>query len=208
MSYTPRTSRTSPTIMLWNGSITSTNKYWYDYSINGGATNSLCIPNCTTYSRGRLAEILGYAEKIWNDRSATGFPDATNWHYNNLTNGWTLGSTNYSPKPGDVACWSGGAGHVAIVEAVIDGVIYVSESRYRNATHGSRSFTNPGDEGGDVYFRYGPIKTYSGLTFEGYLINPHTEGPGPGPEPEFKTWLYTTIYSKIKERKNKKHVIY
>lgn len=93
-------------------------KYGYgpdkEYSkLRGGYVSG----NCTWYAYGRASEILG---KPLNTNFRWG---ANNWwSLNKLGNYYPYGS---KPKEGAIACYKN---HVAIVEKVVDGKVYVSES--------------------------------------------------------------------------------
>lgn len=79
-----------------------------------------CVGNCTWYAYGRASEILGMplnSEFRW---SASQW-----WNTNKKGNYYPYGS---KPKVGAIACYST---HVAIVEKVVDGQPYVSESGWK-----------------------------------------------------------------------------
>ncbi|MBZ8180005.1 cohesin domain-containing protein [Oscillatoria salina] len=99
-------------------------KYGYGSSLLG--TNNFGQEgNCTWYAYGRLKE-LGYTP----DDIMYGYPNANQWG-NVLRNGARILGNNETPQPGDVAQWlSGSAGHVAVVEKVENGFIYLSESHW------------------------------------------------------------------------------
>lgn len=105
---------------------------------NPNATVPNCIPNCTTLAYG-----LAYIKPV------SRIVNASNWH-NYLTNGWTYERFDRSRvKPGDIIEWVQGV-HVAIVDAVVGGVIYVHSSWYTgdhgvaiwNGQFDTRSFTS------------------------------------------------------------------
>ena len=116
--------------------------YWWDETLNPGATFTTSVgtydyalPNCTTYCWGRMLEA---GDQI----PVSYLANANNWH-NVLTNGWTyvLFSVN-ACEPGDILEWTGSDNHVAVVEAISNGVVYVSQSFYTddNGTpYGNRS---------------------------------------------------------------------
>lgn len=86
------------------------------------------LGNCTWYAWGRIWEITGKkpASGIFNGNAHTW------WTRNNI---YATGST---PKVGAIAVWkpslpgSGGCGHVAVVEKIENGKVYISESSYPN----------------------------------------------------------------------------
>lgn len=105
--------------------------------------------NCVAYAYARACEILGYQPNIRGG-------DAKYWWTNNIKRKlFPYGST---PKVGAIAVWGDGGknpatyscGHVAIVEKIVDGEVYVSESGY-----------------GSPEFRYGKAK--STREFLGYI---------------------------------------
>lgn len=100
----------------------SSNKYYYS-NLNVFYKYGYGMPNCTAYAYGRAYEILGTEPKLsWNN--------AEQWYGYNMANGYyKYGQT---PKVGAIACWaySGGGGHVAVVEKIENGVITLSNSAY------------------------------------------------------------------------------
>lgn len=86
------------------------------YSGRGGYV----VGNCTWYAYGRASEILG---KPLN--TAFRYSAGSWWSINKNGNYYPYGST---PKVGAIACYSG---HVAIVEKVENGKVYVSESGWK-----------------------------------------------------------------------------
>ncbi len=90
--------------------------------------------NCTWYAWGRAYEILQKNPGNFLNGNAYQW-----WDSNIKANGYKYGST---PKPGAIAVWrsdlpgSGGFGHVAIVEKVDNGKVYISESIWRKLAFG------------------------------------------------------------------------
>lgn len=76
--------------------------------------------NCTWYAYGRASEILGKPLNTAFRYSASSW-----WSINKNGNYYPYGST---PKVGAIACYST---HVAIVEKIVNGKVYVSESGWR-----------------------------------------------------------------------------
>lgn len=200
MSFTPRTSKYNPSDMVYYSEVNESNKWWYDPSLNTGATFTLCLPNCTTYAIGRTSEILGYTcETIGGIFTNSGFPNASNWYSGSGNHPQGSWSRSQTPQLGAIACWGDGyyngqtiSGHVAIIEDLADGTdanMMLSMSGYVRGS-GTRSFTNPGDSVAG-YFRYNSMAwmrdVYEDMyncPFQGYIINPYiTPGPGPGPGP-------------------------
>lgn len=112
------------------------NKYYYSNSnvfyASGLAPYGSRIPsakgNCTWYAWGRAHELTGTKPQP----GLTG--NAYTW-WNGAAGKYSRGST---PKVGAIAVWksnmpySGGCGHVAIVEKIENGKVYISESGYPN----------------------------------------------------------------------------
>lgn len=102
-----------------------------------GSDGKYCIGNCTWYAYGRAGEILG---QQFNSNFRW---DASRWwDINKSGNYYPYGST---PKVGAIACYDD---HVAIVEKVSGGTVYVSESSW------SKSSKKPTSES-QLVFHYG-----------------------------------------------------
>lgn len=195
--YVPRTDKYVPTNMTFMGTTTIYNQYWYttEYAT---VNYAICLPNCTVYVLGRLAEIAqetvkqGYGSQhpLLN---RAGFGDATWWYDESL---WEYSQT---PRVGSVACWSDShsptdpaywGGHVAVVEET-DGTLAntkLSMSGYDAGT-GTRTFTNPGITSPE-YFNYRTFATTNYLYttynnrqgyFRGFLVNPYVIDTPPRP---------------------------
>lgn len=155
-------------------------KYWYDG--NPFYTAGYGLPNCTCYAWGRFWEISDLADgtKDYSNKPTLPTGDAGDW-FPNVT-GYETGTT---PKLGAVICWSddsGGAGHVAIVEQILDnGDIVVGQSGWG----ASNIFWTS-----TIYKSNG--YSYTGKTFQGFIYNPHitsgggSEGGGGGSTPTTK----------------------
>lgn len=110
----------------------SDDNIFYKAKLSPPFTNSSGNPivgNCTWYSYGRVWEMTGH---IPYDAGFTG--NAYEWWNANIRTGkYKYGQT---PKRGALAVWksslpnSGGCGHVAIVEKIENGKIYISESSW------------------------------------------------------------------------------
>lgn len=110
------------------------NKYYYSnaniFYASGLAPYGSRIPNakgnCTWYAWGRAYELTGTKPKS----GLTG--NAYTW-WNGANGKYSRGS---EPKVGAIAVWksnmpySGGCGHVAVVEKIENGKVYISESGY------------------------------------------------------------------------------
>ena len=82
--------------------------------------------NCTWYAFGRIYEIngtrpnvsMGHAKDWWGH----------NIYLQSIGQGYSYGT---DARVGDIACWGGGYGHVAVVEKIdSNGIIWISESNY------------------------------------------------------------------------------
>lgn len=169
MSFTPR---------LTSDGI-SGSKYWYDAEYNTTNT-ALQLPNCTCYAWGRSQEIAGFAfPKNTILPGSTNFPDAGNWYDRCI---WDKGST---PKLGAIACYSGGSGHVAIVEVInSDGSVTMSQSNYGGTFFETVTVSN------SVGGKY----PGTSLVFQGYLYNPYVSTGGGGSEPSTPDFYSKNAY--------------
>ena len=137
----------------------------YSRCIVGKPTDSQCnvLSNCVGYACGRFNEIIGSMKYPYLNCNAENFIErAIN------TYGLEIGQT---PKAGAIMVWqkgstlsgNDGAGHVAIVEKVIDAnTVYTSESGYGGSAfwNSTRKNTNG---------RWGIGSSY---TFRGFIYNP------------------------------------
>ncbi len=99
----------------------------YGASINPFTAATLDPGWCTCYAWGRAHEKLG-ASIPW----VPGASDAKAWATNARNANWPVDTT---PKSDSIAVWEsggGGYGHVAYVEVVENGKMYISESNYNN----------------------------------------------------------------------------
>lgn len=153
----------------------ATNKYYYNKNYNiYYAYNSLAptgkkyytdskkrsyyvTGNCTWYACGRALEIVALAGGDINDVKAIFGGDPVGIFNANKKKGkFEYGTT---PKIGALAIFnygSGGDAHIAVVESVINGVPYVSESGY------TVSKTKPDAEKSNIVFEYQSIYNWAG----------------------------------------------
>lgn len=188
--------------------------YYWDINLNPLASPTNCLANCTTLAYGRI---------IQNDNDAPVSPvrNANLWH-TNLINDWEAVLYELANiEVGDIIQWGDGTSslggkysenHVAVVESIINGTIYVSGSFYTDA---SIRYSGTLQQINDYMWANYSYRTYHLRTLAQEIINGgHGHDPvyvlkNPSrPEPSFKTWLYTSIYSKIQGRKNKHVRIY
>ena len=148
--------------------------------LRNAATGSV-LPNCVGYAYGRFMEILG-AESC---SLSTG--NAENW-YGFLSDGYERGS---EPKVGAIACWrkgeaydpSDGAGHVAVVEEVLEnGDILCSNSDYYG-----RSFYTC------TYKKASGYSLGAAYRFQGFIYCPFEEAQLPMPEQRDESRLQLEI---------------
>ncbi len=124
-AFTPRTSMPSYTSEAGKAYYYTNNNVFYKHNLGPNRKylknyKGYCTGNCTWYAYGRASEILGeplntnfrWSASVW-------------WETNKEGNYYPYGS---KPKVGAIACYST---HVAIVEKVVDGKPYVSESGWR-----------------------------------------------------------------------------
>ena len=161
--------------------------YWY--SGNPFHQAGYGMPNCTTYAWGRFWEISD-ASGDGSNKPTLPTSDAGKWF--SQVSGYETGT---SPKLGAVICWSdntGGAGHVAIVEQIMDnGDIVVSQS----AWEGTYFWTNT-KYATDGY-------SYNHYTFQGFIYNPHVTAGGGGSggsDPETPDSPYYPVVTRKKRK--------
>jgi surface antigen len=107
------------------------------------------IPNCTAYAWGRAYELLGSKPNLSSGNANQW------WNYNSNGKVYSCGST---PKIGAIACWSGSAcGHVAVVEAITDDQVTISESGWNSFLFRNSSY------------RMGSENTLYSGGFQGYI---------------------------------------
>ena len=102
------------------------------------------MPNCTAYAYGRAWELLGSKPNL-----NTG--NARYWYSNN--DGYPNKNDKYArgqtPKLGAIAVWGGkdgGAGHVAVVEAINGNRITISESHWKGTNFQTRVINSNGSD--------------------------------------------------------------
>ena len=99
------------------------------------------------------------------------YGDAGEWYQNNLNNGgYTYSSDVTKPRQGSLIVWSGGSGHIAVVENIDSTGIWISHSSYGGFSYG----VVKGDNSRTVNFHYehinfGDIGKYHGARFQGYV---------------------------------------
>lgn len=162
----------------------TTSRGGYSSCIEGYPTDKDCnvLANCVGYACGRFNEIIGSMRYPYLNCNAENFIErAIN------TYGLEIGQT---PKAGAIMVWqkgstlsgNDGAGHVAIVEKVIDAnTIYTSESGY-----GGNAFWNSTRNNSNGRWGIG-----SGYTFRGFIYNPSVkEEVTPTPTPSSSDYEY------------------
>lgn len=150
----------------WQPSYSGESAYGYYTNKNIYYNCGYGMPNCTCYAYGRVYEMLGKEPNLCHY-------DAGEWYDYNKKNGYY--SYGKTPKVGAVACWTNGnSGHVAIVEAIVDNKIIMSQSAYGylNFYLSVEDYDNPGQ---------------SGWTFQGYIY------PGTFTAKPFNGELYRSV---------------
>ena len=108
------------------------------------------VGNCTWYTWGRIWELTG---KMPTDADFRGNAYEW-WEANKRTGKYKYGST---PKVGAVPVWksslpnSGGCGHVAVVEKIENGKVYISESSWHGSLFNYREIYNTDHLYGYIY---------------------------------------------------------
>ena len=137
----------------------------YSTCIQGSPTDSQCnvLANCVGYACGRFNEIIGSMKYPSLNCNAENFIErAKNTYGLEISNVPTLGGIMVWQK-GSTLSGNDGAGHVAVVEKIIDSnTIYTSESGY-----GSSAFWNSTRRNSNGRWGLG-----SGYTFRGCIVNP------------------------------------
>ena len=160
--------------------ITRGNGGW-SYCIKGNPTDGQCnvLSNCVGYACGRFNEIYNEITGYQGMKYYTLNCNAENFIERAKNAGLQVGSV---PKPGAIICWQkgsldggDGAGHVEVVERVIDSnTIYTSASNY-----GGTAFYNSTRRNSNG--RWGLT---SGYSFRGFIYNPAVKDtPTPAPTP-------------------------
>lgn len=168
MSYTPRTTRPNDGDPYW----TKTTYGGYNEQILGNSVNrpwsGSVLPNCTGYVHGRWME-LGNQPYDY-DPSILPWGNASTYYGNSSA------EKGQDPRLGACMVWGRGAGHVAIVEEIIDNdTVVTSESDYGDERHGGTVFESR------TRHRQWNWGWYSGYTrpFLGFLYHPNIAPPEP-----------------------------
>lgn len=136
----------------------------YSSCIQGKPTDSQCnvLANCVGYACGRFNEIIGAMKYPALNCNAENFIERAKRLGLNVVSYPTLGGIMVWQK-GNTLSGNDGAGHVAVVEKIIDGnTIYTSESGY-----GGSAFWNSTRKNNNGRWGLG-----SGYTFRGCIVNP------------------------------------
>ena len=135
-TYEPRLTAPSSSSAYYNREL---NRY---FQVGSG------MPNCVAYAYGRIYEMNGESPLITHG-------SAGDWYFINKSNGYyEYGS---EPKLGAVACWSR---HVAVVEAIDENGITLSESHWRRRYFNTVTYKTLSSHYGQTF--YGYIYTYNG----------------------------------------------
>lgn len=123
---------------------------YYDKIMDDGKTGGYVWGNCTWWAYSRASEVIG--EPL--NPNLRG--NAGQWWDCNKNGGfYPYGST---PKAGSIVVYST---HVAFVEQIVNGQVYVSESGWQTKTEPMKTYD-------DIYFHYG-IPWHSKETPKGYI---------------------------------------
>lgn len=114
-------------------------------SVLGNGSQAGQEGNCTWYAYGRLKELGFTPEDIMN-----GYPNASAWQP--LRNGARVLNVGETPQLGDVAQWLwNGQNHVAVVEKVENGKVFLSESHFGSSTYKTPDYDGDLDRDGVTY---------------------------------------------------------
>ena len=168
MSYTPRTTRPNDGDPYW----TKTTYSGYNEQILGNSVNrpwsGSVLPNCTGYVHGRFME-LGNQPYDY-DPSILPWGNASTYYGNSSL------EKGQDPRLGACMVWGVGAGHVAIVEEIIDNdTVLTSESDWGNSSAGGTVFVTRTRHRG---WNWGYYSGYS-RAFLGFLYHPNIAPPEP-----------------------------
>ena len=170
----------------------------YSHCIVGYPTDKSCnvLANCVGYACGRFNEIIGTMKYPYLNCNAENFIERARQYGLEISDKPTLGGIMVWQK-GATLSGDDGAGHVAIVEKIIDdNTIYTSESGYGSSAfwNSTRSNTNG---------RWGIGSSYK---FRGCIINPSIKDNIPSePKPDILLMVKKTIrgdYGNGQARKN------
>lgn len=171
----------------------------YSHCIVGYPTDKGCnvLSNCVGYACGRFNEIIGNMKYPYLNCNAENFIERARQYGLEISDKPTLGGIMVWQK-GDTLSGDDGAGHVAIVEKIIDNnTIYTSESGY-----GSNAFWNSTRSNTNGRWGIG-----SGYKFRGCIINPSIKDNIPSePKPDILLVVKKTIrgdYGNGQARKQK-----
>lgn len=142
----------------------TTSKGGYSRCIQGSPTDNECnvLANCVGYACGRFNEIIGSMKYPSLNCNAENFIERAKSLGLKISTVPTLGGIMVWKK-GNTLSGNDGAGHVAVVEKIIDNnTIYTSESGY-----GSSAFWNSTRKNTNGRWGLG-----SGYTFRGCIVNP------------------------------------
>lgn len=162
MSYTPRTTRPNDGDPYW----TKTTYGGYNEQILGNSVNrpwsGSVLPNCTGYVHGRFME-LGNQPYDY-DPSILPWGNASTYYGNSSL------EKGQDPRLGACMVWGVGAGHVAIVEEIIDNdTVLTSESDWGSSSAGGTVFVTRTRHRG---WNWGYYSGYS-RAFLGFLYHPN-----------------------------------
>ena len=167
----------------------------YSHCIVGYPTDKGCnvLANCVGYACGRFNEIIGTMKYPYLNCNAENFIERARQYGLEISDKPTLGGIMVWQK-GATLSGDDGAGHVAIVEKIIDNnTIYTSESGY-----GSSAFWNSTRSNTNSRWGIG-----SGYKFRGCIINPSIKEE---PKPDILLMVKKTIrgdYGNGRARKQK-----
>lgn len=139
------------------------------------------LGNCTWYAWGRASEMAGEAIEIGT------FDPLGMWISVNAAQTYATGST---PRVGALCIGysSGSSAHVSVVERVVNGKAYVSESGYRT------SATWPGYDA--INFHYGPVDSWMTGGIVGYIYVLGGEDPTEREDSELESDAWERIFGK------------
>lgn len=174
MSYTPRTTRPNDGDPYW----TTTGYGGYNSQILGNSVNRAwagsVLPNCTGYVHGRWMELANQPYDF--PRGILPYGNASTYYGNSSA------EKGQDPRLGACMVWGVGAGHVAIVEEIIDNdTVLTSESDWGSSSAGGTVFVTRTRHRG---WNWGYYSGYS-RAFLGFLYHPNIAPPSPPAPPKY-----------------------
>ena len=172
---------------------------------NGALYGADVLNNCVGYSVGRCAEITNeltpgtITSAATNPYNLFAPYNADVWYNIAQQNSYQVGQ---SPAEGAIGVWangpvgaSGTIGHVANIEQIVNGTVYISESHYyydgNQNVNGSWDYSTLDSNNIPAFIGGDPAWYLVGFIYPPYVVNPPGPGPGPVTRRKLPVWLMT-----------------